>query len=686
MSRCDARLQFRRVSPAMKRTNLSYNVLLASLAILAAVSTLLAQETPAAGALDFENHGEVTVGYRFADIQGYRPQFLQLFNLRDGLRVQDFTLHGDARETGNPFADTYSLSASGLGGDPFATAQVKVGKTGLYDLRVQWRQSYYNRNQNDNVVLPITAAAPSLSTGLTDHHDWATVRKLGSADMTIHATNKLRFNFDFYRTTTEGDLLTTRSVYFFSPPSYWDVFARANPYLLNAPLHDETYRLAGGVDYSWRDWDFHYKGGYQSFNEGITFDTVTPGEVSINPVTLSRSEPLNQLSWSQTRRLTTPVSEFSFQGKLHRNVEWRGGYIYARYRGPAAEDFSFTGIAPDSTGALAPYSIAGGGLSHVTEPSHVVNQGFTWHIRDWWSANVDYRYSRYTSEAVSTLESVLNGSVATGGDEVVWKNGLSDLEVNMMFTPADNLVLRPGIRLSKSDIETLEDGIVDGARTLRTKHARPEFRFGYKPWSKLTLRGDVHSSTSGASYTAITPHTTVAGKVIARFQLLSNLSLENTVNLSTSKLVDSRYRNSIRANTFTIAYALERFSIFGGVTYDSFFAQGDIIYARNANRYFLRDQEIHRVWQAGIDIKPTQNIGFRVSGNYDRLTGVGEILGEAPAYGPVKWPMATGTVYFEHPKAGRVSIDLQRTYYAEELVPANNFSANLLMIRFTRGF
>ena len=640
---------------------------------------------------DFESHGEVTAGYRFVDIQGYEPQYLQLFNLKQGFRLQDFTLYGDARERSNPFADTYSLSASGLGGDPFATAQFKVGKTGLYDLRVQWRQSYYYRNQNDNVVLPITSAAPSLSTGLTDNHDWATVRKVGSADLTFHATNNLRFNFDVYRTGTDGTLLTTRSLYFFNPPSYWDFFARANPYLLNAPLHDETQRVAGGVDYSWRDWDFHYKAGVQSFNESVFFSPLGPGEVSINPATPSPSETLTDLSWSQSRRLTTPVSEFSFQGKIHQDVEWRGAYIYVRYRGPATEDFSFSGVArTNSTGTtLGPYSVSGGGIAHTTEPSHAVNQGFTWRLRDWWAINVDYRYFRYTSETVSDVQSVLNGTASSGSDEIVWKNGLSDLDFNMMFTPVDNLVIRPGIRLSKSDIKTLEDGVVDGARTLRVKHARPELRFGYTPSQKLTLRGDIHSSTSGASYTAISPHTTIAGKLIARYRPLANLSIENALTISNARLIDTDYSNRIRSNTIMVAYAVEdRFSVFGGLGYDSYFAQGEIVYARGTSPLtgVLRDQEIHRVWQAGVDVRPVQRVGFRVSGNYDRLTGQGEISDEPPNYGPVKWPLATGTVYFDFPRAGRLSLDLQRTYYSEDLVPANNFSANLLTIRYTRGF
>jgi hypothetical protein len=671
----------------MNARKLFMNALSTALLIGSLSSILFAQNAPSTAATDFQSAGDVTVGYRFADIRGYVPQYEQLFNLNQGFRLLDFTLHGDTRDKANPFADNYSVSATGLGGDPFATAQLKVAKTGLYDLRAQWRQSYYYRNQNDDVVLPITSAAPTLSTGLTDNHDWATVRKLGSLDLTLHATNRLRFGFDFYRNGTDGDLVTTRALSFFNMPMYWQAFARANPYSLKAPVHEESNRLAGGVDYSWRDWDFHYRAGFQSFNEVLSLNPLAPGQVSINPATASLAEPLTQLSWSQARRLTTPVSEFSFQGKIHPKVEWRGGYVYARLRGPSTEDFSFSVIAPSAAGPLTPFSVSGGGLSEISQPSNVVNMGFTWHIRNWWAANVDYRYSRYTSEAVSSLQSVLNGVTSAGGDDVVWKNGLSDLDLNLMFAPTDNLVIRPGIRLSKSDIETLEDGVVDDARTQRIKHARPEFRFGYKPTSKLTFRGDIHSSTSGASYTAISPHTTVAGKLIARYQPLANLSIENTLRISTSHLVDTDYRNSIRANTITVAYAIEeRFSVFGGLSYDSYFAQGQIVYARTTSLLQLRDQEIHRVWQGGFDVKPFRNLGFRFSGNYDRLTGVGEISGEPPAYGPVKWPMATATVYTDLPRAGRLWLDFQRTYYAEELVPVNNFSANLLTIRFTRSF
>ena len=95
---------------------------------------------------------------------------------------------------------------------------------------------------------------------------------------------------------------------------------------------------------------------------------------------------------------------------------------------------------------------------------------------------------------------------------------------------------------------------------------------------------------------------------------------------------------------------------------------------------------MNRVWQGGIEIKPTKRSGLRLTGNFDRSSGVGQISGEPPAYGPVTWPLVTGTGYYDFPIAGRLSVDLQRTYYSEQIVTVNNFSANILTIRWTRSF
>ena len=662
-------------------------------------AALLAQdgyEAPPVNLGGFDTQGSASFGYRFTDVRGYQPMFLELFDLRKGPRLMDFNMFGEAAEGTNPFADSYSLSLSGLGGDPFETAQFTVTKHRLYDFRVNWRQAYYDWNQNDDLVLPIAAVGSGLGKGLTNNHDWSTVRKFGSADFTLHATNRLRFNFDYYRTSDSGPTFTTRSLDFLDSPGYWGGFARANPYYLYAPLNDDTNRFTGGMDYTYNSWTFHYAIGYQVFTENISLTNVTSPQLSINPISSSTMEPLSSLSWSQFRRLSTPISEFSFVGKPLRDLEWRGGYIYYRYRGPATFDQSVSGVAPDSSGAQAPYTFSQTARDMVTEPDHIFNQGFTYQIKDWWSFNADYRYSRMTSEGIGNLGSLFSQDVpspgttaSTGQDDIIWRDGVSDLDVSMDFTPYRTLVLRPGIHLMKADVESLEDGVADPALTLRTKTAAPELSFGYQPSKVFSIRGDIHSFTNGASYTAVTPHTQEGGHLVVRIQPIPKLSFENEMNLTNSKLIDTNFRNNVHSNASTVSYSFsDRFSIFGGFSYESFFAQGDIVYLRGTPPLndFLRDQEVNRVWQGGVEAKPAKRFGLRLSGNYDRSTGLGQISGEPPAYGPLRWPLVTGTVYFDFPQAGRLSVDLQRSYYIEQIVTGNNFQANLLTIRWTRDF
>src|SRR5882724_444469 len=86
-------------------------------------------------------HGSITTGFRFVDIAGYQPKYQELFDLNGGLRLLDFNLAGEPGK--NRFADHYSASLSGIGGDPYSSTQINVRKAQLYDLRIGFRQSHY---------------------------------------------------------------------------------------------------------------------------------------------------------------------------------------------------------------------------------------------------------------------------------------------------------------------------------------------------------------------------------------------------------------------------------------------------------------------------------------------------------------------------------------------------------------
>ncbi|HXX44256.1 MAG TPA: hypothetical protein VEJ38_05975 [Candidatus Acidoferrales bacterium] len=720
-----------------------HRFLIIALALVALAPIAAAQDDSETAPLtlgDFNLQGSVTGGYRFEtlyypagitpDSHLAPPEFRELFDLGRGFRVMDVSLFGESQDGKNPFADSFSLQLSNLGGDPFPSAQFTVSKKKLYDLRVNWRQSYLFWNQNDNTVLPIVSVAPALkpptgktAAGLTSNQDWATVRKFGSVDFTLHATNNLRFTFEYYRTSDDGTTFTTRSLDFLDSPGYWGTFARANPYYLFAPLADETNRFSGVVDYTWHSWSFHYSIGYQTFTENMSLNNAVPLSVgltdglgftvpgligtSINPNTTA-TVPLTSLSWSQFRRLTTPISEFSFVGKPLKKLEWRGGYIFYRYQGPATLDQAIDGSAPNSAGTpTQPYTLTQSGSAMLREPDNIVSQGLTYHFFDWWSADVDYRYSRFSSNAIGNFESLFQvttpapaTTVSTEATDVVWRDGLSDLDISMDFTPIKGLTIRPGIQLMKYDVESLQDGVVQAPITLRTKIARPEISVGYEPSKLFSIRGDFHSQTSGAEYTAITPHTEQGAHFVVRVNPTEKISIEDDAHILNDRLITTNFKNNVRANAITVSYSLsDRLSVYGGFSYESLFAQGNVDYVRGTAPLtdFLRDQELNRVWQGGIELKPAKRVGLRLTGNFDRSSGVGAIFGvppatapanynEPPAYGPVSWPLITGSGYYDFPIAGRLSVDLERTYYSQQIVPVNNFGANLLTIKWTRNF
>jgi len=634
----------------------------------------------------FENTGSATTGYRFTDVSGYRPNYQELFDLNSGFRLLDFSLFGKAKDE-NRFADDYSLTLSGLGGDPYASGQLTVRKNNLYDLRASFRQSYYYWNMND------LAALPTGLDGLTSKHNWATVRKMGSVNLLVHATKNLRFSFEYYRNTRDGVTQTTRSLDYFGSSATWGSFARANPYLIIAPLSEATDRVTGGIDYTKNGWAFHYRLGYQSFTDSINGNNINSPERSINiddPTTAK--ELAHGISYSDFRKLSTPVSEFSYTGKLTSRLEMRGGYMYYRYQGPASLNMAFDGSARTNTGGTgdAAYAVALSTRANVVEPNNVIDQGFTYKIAVWWSALLDYRYSRFTLDSNANFRSVNAATVATGTSSEQWMVGTSTLDLDMAFTPTASLLLRAGVRLLKEDVEKFEDGESDPGLSKRIKTAWPIASVYYQPTKMLTIRGDIQEINTGTAYTAISPHTDIGGRFSVRFRPTEKFYLEDSGVVRNQTLLLTDYHSTVRSNSLTANYDFNtRLTGFAGFSYDSIFASGLINFLRGPvpfTNLTLRDQTVDRVWQAGIKANPTKRLGLSFTGNYVRSTGLGQIQGEAPISGPLSFPYATGSIYYDFPRLGRLTVQLQRTYYIEQIVPGNNFGAKLLTIAWTRGF
>jgi hypothetical protein len=660
---------------------------IAAMTGIAGLAPLFAQdETKPVVIGDFDNSGSVTASYRFTDVKGYRPMFQQLFDMNSGMRVTDFSLFGRAREGATPFADSYSLVVSGLGGDPWTTAQLTVKKKNLYDLRVDFRQSHYYFNENDASTLP------NALNGLTSSHNWATVRKMGSIDLLIHATNNLRFSFEYYRNTRDGVTDTTQTFDFFGSPSSFGSFARANPYYLIAPVGDSSNRVTGGIDYTMKSWSLHYKIGMQSFQESINGGNASTGERSINvgdPITAN--ELLTAGTWTDYRRLTTPVSELSWNGKILPRLRSHGSYLAYRYSGPTGLDMSAAGSARGATGsATTPYSLSESSRGSVAESNQVAEQGFSYELNSWLSADANYRYSRSRLDAAASFFSVYNGATTSGVTTDTWVVGTHLFDYDMVVTPASSLTIHVGVRYLKNDVEYLEAGVADPLQSKRMKTVWPTFGLRYEPSKKFSIRADVDEVNSGTPYTRMAPHTDVGSRFVARYHPFGRFWLDNTSTLRDTKQLDASFESTVRTNATTATWDFsDRLSGFGGFSYDSFFASGTVDFLRGPapiTNLTLLDQTVDRVWQGGLRAVPVRRLTLEFSGNYVRVTGLGQVQGESPLYGPMKFPYAAGSLSYDVPQVGKLIVQLQRAYYAEQIVPGNNFSSNILLIAWKRSF
>ena len=656
---------------------------------VARIQPLAAQDREPLTFGGFQNQGSVTAGYRFANIKGRREEYQQLFNLRDGFRLLDFNLIGQAESKGARFADDYSLTLSGLGGDPFPGGQFSVRKAGLYDLRVSYRQSTYVWDRDDQAALPIGI------TGLTTNHDWSTVRKMGSINFNLRATNQLRFGFEYFRNTRDGMNFSTRTIDYFAAPAAWGSFARANPYYVAAPLSETSNRATGSVDYTRKNWNAHYRIGYQAFDSIIRGNNTASPQRSINVGEAATAGELARLiSWSDSRQLKTPVSEFSYNGSPNAALDLRGGYTFFRFRGPASLDAGFNGLARASaSGATTPpfvsYAISLSTRTEVTEPTHILDQGLTYKVRDWWNVLFDYRFTNSSSENRGDFHGVADAAPIAGEVDYLWDVQSHQSELNLEFIPRRDVGIRAGLRYYHRDVEVREGGVVQNIPSKVINTVSPILNVYYQPSSKISLRGDFTSTTDGTSYTRISPQTDVRSRLSARLHPWEKLWIESGLTLRNRHFDESNFQNNMRITSTNVTYRQnERLSLFAGFSYDSHFATSDVTFLRGTAPLDVlwRDQSVSRTWQAGFSANPAARLGVSFSGNYVRATGRGEISGEPPNYGPLKFPYATATVHYDVPAAGRIAVDLQRTYYIEEIVRSNNFSANLLTIRWTRDF
>ncbi len=210
----------------MRRRKILLAVLSGALAF-SLVFSLLAQEKE-------ENfQGNFRLGYRVVDTSGADFKYMEDINLKEGVRLFEFSLHYAPGEKFAKLFDRMDIHISNFGGDPFETLRLAIRKYGSYRFR-------YDRKKASYFYHDLHEAGSGL---LYDQHTFAFDRIMDSGLFTIDLgkTANLYLNFDL--STKAGESTTTFDL-------------NRVEYEFNKPVSEESRVVAVGVNVHFNGYSF----------------------------------------------------------------------------------------------------------------------------------------------------------------------------------------------------------------------------------------------------------------------------------------------------------------------------------------------------------------------------------------------------------------------------------------------
>jgi predicted porin len=207
----------------------------ARLVIIALI--LIAGAAYAGSAASATFNGHVSVGYREVDVSGDEGKYRQHVNLEDGARLFDLGLViQPGRDADSPAAmpDRVELNASGLGGDPYQSARLRVQRYGSYRFTYDHRSSDYF--YEDLLLAPEDASVEQSTGGDFHHFDFERNRDTLALDLDLSQRAKLSLGFARY--DKNGDSTTVLDV-------------EREEFELDKPIDESLDRYDLGFTYDW---------------------------------------------------------------------------------------------------------------------------------------------------------------------------------------------------------------------------------------------------------------------------------------------------------------------------------------------------------------------------------------------------------------------------------------------------
>jgi hypothetical protein len=149
----------------------------------------------------------VELGYRTTDFTGNRAVFDTFVNLRDGMRLLDYSLNIRSLNHSGALFDNLYLTSFGYGGDPNNVSFIRAYKNKWYSFTGQFRRDL-NFWDYDLLTNPLNPANPFINV-LNSPHSFHTARRMSDFNLIVMPQSRMRLRLAYNRNISEGPALST---------------------------------------------------------------------------------------------------------------------------------------------------------------------------------------------------------------------------------------------------------------------------------------------------------------------------------------------------------------------------------------------------------------------------------------------------------------------------------------------
>lgn len=186
---------------------------------------------------DFSVMTSIEVGYRFTDVNGNRNTYLSDVNVRDGLRLLDYSLDMRSISGHAPLFDFLRADISNAGGDQSQYFSLRMDKTRAYKFDATVRRFNYFRD------------IPTFALG---QHNQDLRRQISDFNLKLFPQRKVKVNLYYGRSMAKGPFLST-----------YDYERDEFPIVGTMRWESNDYRI--GVDMTLHHWNFFFEQMFRDY-------------------------------------------------------------------------------------------------------------------------------------------------------------------------------------------------------------------------------------------------------------------------------------------------------------------------------------------------------------------------------------------------------------------------------------